>query len=93
MALTSKQERRLWRCLDRMRWQPENPMAIEQKMVEFRKKVDASTSLKTAVYAAVEREGAEVVNEYLREAEEALDLEPIEPDPDEETDEPRADPA
>jgi hypothetical protein len=56
-------------------------MSIKEKMVEFRLKIEAATSLKTAVYASVEREGAEVVNEYLREAEETLELELIEPAP------------
>lgn len=58
-------------------------MSIKEKMVEFRLKIEAATSLKTAVYAAVEQEGAEVVNEYLREAEETLELELVEPAPEE----------
>lgn len=78
MALTGKQERRLWRCLDRMKYQPFNPADIKGKMIEFTAKVEAAEKLAGAVYAATENEGAEWVNEELCKAEEILDLEVME---------------
>ncbi|HYH54815.1 MAG TPA: hypothetical protein VD761_11865 [Solirubrobacterales bacterium] len=84
MSLTGKQERRLWRCLEKMKDNtPSNPMDIGERSRTANQNMEAANALASATFASTENWGADEVNGYLREAESSLDLELIEAVPSE----------
>jgi hypothetical protein len=78
VALTGKQERRVWRCLDYMKQNaPFNPADTAARTKRAAENRSAAGSLAGAVMDAVTGEGAHTVNEQITEAEDILGLERV----------------
>jgi hypothetical protein len=73
--LTGKQTRRIWRCLDKIAGNyPTNPMDVAARSRMADENREAARQLANACYDAAEEMGAEIVNEYIGEAEDTLGL-------------------
>lgn len=78
--LTGLQTRRVWRCLDKMAGNyPSNPMDVAARTRKADENREAARSLANACFDSAEQIGAEVVNEFIGEAEDILDLERVVP--------------